>query len=138
MKKEKIMARDTNTSNTPNIEQKTGYGIEELQVVGEQLLAKVKELLHEGNVRRIIIRHQDTTILEIPLTVGVAGVAIAPVVAAIAVLGALLTECSIQVVRTESDPYNIDFTKQDRGYTGPTAGNGPATGPKVGPDTPNF
>jgi xanthosine utilization system XapX-like protein len=129
------MTQDPNTS---NIDQKSGYGVEELQVVGEQLLSKVKELLHEGNVRRIIIRHQDTTILEIPLTIGVAGVAIAPVVAAIGVLGALLTECSIQVVRTDTDPYNIDFTKQDRGYTGSVPGSGPATGPRADSDPSNF
>lgn len=88
--------------NTSNIEQRTGYGVEELQVMGEQLLSKVKELIHEGNVRRIIIKQDGRTLLEIPLAVGVAGVILAPVWAAIGVLGALIAQCSIEVVRSAS------------------------------------
>ncbi len=87
--------------NTSTIDQKQGYGVEELQVVGEQLLAKVKELVHEGNVRRIIIKQEGRTILEIPLALGVAGVVLVPVWAAIGVLGALIAQCSIEVIRTE-------------------------------------
>jgi hypothetical protein len=88
--------------NTSNIEPKQSYGIEELQVVGEQLVSKVKELVREGNVRRIIIKQEGHTILEIPLVVGVAGVLIAPVWAAIGVLGALVAKCSIEVIRADS------------------------------------
>ncbi len=91
---------DPNTTN--NIENKTTYGIEELQVVCEQLVAKVKELVHEGNVRRIIIKQDGHTLLEIPLVVGVAGVLLVPVWAAIGVLGALIAKCSIEVVRSET------------------------------------
>ncbi len=87
---------------TENIEQRPSYNIEELQVMGEQLLSRVKELVHEGNVRRILIKQEGNTILEIPLTVGIAGVLLAPVWAAIGVLGALLAQCSIEVVRSES------------------------------------
>src|SRR6266571_4285421 len=87
--------------NTSNVQSKP-YGVEELQVVGEQLVGKVKELVRESNVRRIIIKQDDHTILEIPLVVGVAGVLIAPVWAAIGVLGALIAKCSIEVVRAES------------------------------------
>ncbi|TMC17486.1 MAG: DUF4342 domain-containing protein [Chloroflexi bacterium] len=83
------------------MEQKPGYSVEELQVVGEQLLAKVKELMHEGNVRRIIIKQEGHTVVEIPLTFGLAGVILAPVWAAVGVLGALLARCSIEVIRTE-------------------------------------
>ena len=85
-----------------NVEQRTGYGVEELQVMGEQLLSKVKEVIHEGNVRRLIIKQDGRTLLEIPLTIGVAGVVLAPVWAAIGVLGALIAQCSIEVVRSES------------------------------------
>jgi hypothetical protein len=88
--------------NTSNIEPKQSYGIEELQVVGEQLVGKVKELVREGNVRRVIIKQEGHTILEIPLVVGVAGVLIAPVWAAIGVLGALIAKCSIEVIRADS------------------------------------
>ena len=89
------------TDPNANLDQKQGYGVEELQVVGEQLLAKVKELVHEGNVRRIIIKQEGRTILEIPLALGVAGVVLAPIWAAIGVLGALIAQCSIEVIRTE-------------------------------------
>jgi len=89
---------------TENIEQRSGYNIEELQVMGEQLLSRIKDIVHEGNVRRIIIKQEGNTILEIPLTFGIAGVLLAPVWAAIGVLGALLAQCSIEVVRSESPP----------------------------------
>src|SRR5215475_351357 len=87
---------------TENIEQRPGYSIEELQVMGEQLLTRIKEIVHEGNVRRIIIKYEGNTILEIPLTIGVAGILLAPAWAAIGVLGALLAQCSIEVVRSEA------------------------------------
>ncbi len=58
-------------TDTTDMEQKTFQ--EELQVMGEQLLTKVKELIHEGNVRRIIIKQDGQTIMEFPLTVGVVG-----------------------------------------------------------------
>lgn len=89
----------TQTDPNSNIEQKQGY--EELQVMGEQLLSKVKELIHEGNVRRIIIKQDGHTIMEFPLTFGLAGVILAPTLAAIGVVGALMAQCSIEVVRSE-------------------------------------
>jgi hypothetical protein len=85
--------------NTANVEQKPVY--EELQVVGEQLLARVKELVHEGNVRRIIIKQEGRTIVEVPLTVGVVGILALPQLAAIGALCALVSQCSIEVIRTE-------------------------------------
>lgn len=85
----------------PNLEQKQGFQ-EELQVMGEQLLSKVKELVHEGNVRRIIIKQEGNTIVEFPLNVGLVGVVLAPTLAAIGAVGALLAQCSIEVVRSES------------------------------------
>jgi len=102
------------TQTDPNIkiEQKPGYSVEELQVVGEQLLTKVKELVHEGNVRRIVIKQDGHTLVEIPLTFGLAGVILAPVWAAVGVLGALLARCSIEVIRTEK-PGEIPPTQPD-------------------------
>src|SRR2546427_12999627 len=88
----------TQTDNS-NVEQKSFQ--EELQVMGDQLLAKVKELIHEGNVRRIIIKQEGHTIMEIPLTVGVVGAIMAPALVAIGAIGALLSQCSIEVVRSE-------------------------------------
>jgi len=75
--------------------------VEELQLVGEQLLGKVKELIRESNVRRIRVKQDGHVVLEIPLAVGFVGVVLAPTLAAIGAMGALLAQCSIEVVRSE-------------------------------------
>ncbi len=72
---------------------------ETFTVRGEHLVDRVKELIHEGNVRRIIIRHDGHVVLELPLTVGVVGVVVAPMLAAVGALAALLTESTIEVER---------------------------------------
>ena len=73
---------------------------EELKVQGDALLGKVKELAHEGNVRRIIIKDsQGKTLIEVPLTLGVVGVLVAPVAAAVGAIAALAAEYSIVVER---------------------------------------
>ena len=72
---------------------------EAFKVTGENLLKKVKELIQEGNVRRIIIKKGGKTIIEFPLTVGVVGAVIAPVLAAIGAIAALIGECTISVER---------------------------------------
>ena len=72
---------------------------ESSKVAGHQLLDAVKKLLHEGNVRRVIIKHDTTTIAEFPLTVGVIGAALAPMLAAIAAIAAALHECTVEVER---------------------------------------
>lgn len=73
---------------------------EEFKVNGEDLLKKFKELVAEGNVRRIIIKNKDKkTIVEIPLTVGVVGAILAPVLAVVGTIAALVTECTIIVER---------------------------------------
>jgi hypothetical protein len=86
--------------NAPNAGQRQEHR-EEWQVVGNQLLATVERLLHEGNVRRIIIKQEGHTVMEIPLTIGVVGAVLAPMLAAVGALGAVLTNCTIEVVRTE-------------------------------------
>ena len=105
-----------------DIEQKGNY--EELQVMGEQLLTRVKELVHEGNVRRIIIKQEGHTILEVPLTVGVVGIIAAPALAAIGVIGALLAQCSIEVIRSERPTDAASSAMNDivspTNYDGPT------------------
>ena len=67
------------------------------------LVNKIKEIVHEGNVRRVIVEHDGRTIAEFPLTVGVVGAVLAPVVAAIAAIVALLKDCTIQVERITTD-----------------------------------
>lgn len=78
---------------------------EDLRVEGEQLLAEVKRLLHEGNVRKVIIKNNDgAVIMEIPLALGLAGAVLLPTLAAVGAIAALVTECSITVVRRSGKP----------------------------------
>ncbi len=75
---------------------------EEFRVDGEKIVSKIKELLHEGNIRRVIIKDKDGKILmEIPFTFGVVGVLIAPQLAALGAIAALLTEATVVVEKTE-------------------------------------
>jgi hypothetical protein len=77
---------------------------ESFKVAAEQLVDAVKKLAHEGNVRRIVIKHQDgSTIAEFPLTVGVVGAVLAPLLAAVGALAAVITECTIEVERTKPE-----------------------------------
>ena len=71
---------------------------EEFKINGEELLAKIKEILHEGNIRRITIKNEKgETVMEIPLTIGVAGALLAPTLAAVGAIAALISKCSILV-----------------------------------------
>jgi hypothetical protein len=71
---------------------------EEIKTTGEQLVGTVKELVHEGNVRRIIVKNEEgKTLIEIPLTLGVVGALLVPVAAALGAVAALVTECTIVV-----------------------------------------
>jgi len=72
---------------------------ERINVQGTDLVDRVKELIHEGNVRRIIIRQDEHVIIEFPLTVGVVGTLVAPWLAAVGAIGALLAHCTIEVER---------------------------------------
>lgn len=75
---------------------------EEFRVDGEKLIAKIKELIHEGNIRKVIIKDKDGKIvMEIPMTIGVVGALIAPQLAAIGAIAALLTEATVVVEKTE-------------------------------------
>ena len=72
---------------------------EEFKVSGSQLIDKVKELLHEGNIRRISIKQDGHTLVEFPLTIAAVGVVLAPTLAAVGAIAALVTNCSISVER---------------------------------------
>jgi hypothetical protein len=76
---------------------------EEFKIDGEQLLGKVKEIIHEGNIRRITIKNEKgETLLEIPLTFGAIGVILAPTLAAVGAVAALVAKCSIIVEKKDS------------------------------------
>lgn len=73
---------------------------QEFTLNGDEVVAKVKELIHEGNIRRISIKNEDgRTMLEVPLTLGLIGAALLPVFAAIGAAAALATRCTIVVER---------------------------------------
>lgn len=73
-------------------------GTEEFRVNGEQLVAKIKEILREGNIRRLIIKDKNgRTLIEVPLTIGVVGVILVPVWAAIGAIAALVAEATVVV-----------------------------------------
>ena len=75
---------------------------EEFSVSGEEVVKKVKELVREGNIRRIIIKNEEgKTLIEVPLTVGAVGIVLLPIWAAIGAIAALVTKCTIVVEKRE-------------------------------------
>jgi len=80
---------------------------EKITVSGSQLVEKVKQLIHEGNIRKVRILHEERTVLEIPLSLGAPAAAIAiltvPVLAALGAFAALVTECTIEVEKTTEE-----------------------------------
>jgi hypothetical protein len=76
--------------------------VEEIHVMGSNLVDKVKELIHEGNVQRIIIKNeQGQTIVEIPVTLAAIGVVAAPELAAVGAIAGFVTKCTLVVERRE-------------------------------------
>jgi len=78
---------------------------EKFTISGSQLVDKVKQLIHEGNIRRVRVLHEGRTVLEIPLSIGAPvaalGIMMAPVLAALGAFAALVTECTIEVEKIE-------------------------------------
>ena len=70
---------------------------EKIEGTTDQILEQIRKLIDEGNIRRVVVKHQGKTVAEFPLTVGVVGTVIAPVAAAIGALTAVLAECTIEV-----------------------------------------
>jgi hypothetical protein len=74
----------------------------EFKVKGEELVEKVKQLLHEGNIRRIIIKNEEGKVyLEIPVTFGVVGVLLAPTLAALGAIAAMVAHLKVEVIKME-------------------------------------
>ena len=77
---------------------------EEFQVDGDKLIAKIKELISEGNIRSIVIKNEEGRVLiDVPLTIGVVGALLAPQLAAIGAIAALITKSTILVEREEAE-----------------------------------
>jgi hypothetical protein len=91
------------TYNTLEADMSENYRTEEFKVEGEKVISKIKEIFHEGNIRKVIIKDREgKTLIEIPMTFGMVGVLIAPQLAAIGAIAALLTEATIVVEKTEA------------------------------------
>jgi Domain of unknown function (DUF4342) len=79
--------------------------VEEIQVLGRDLVDKVRELIHEGNVQRIVVKDEHgNTFVEIPVTLAAVGAILAPLLAAIGAISALVAKFTIVVVRSEPKP----------------------------------
>jgi len=76
---------------------------ESFKVAADQLVDAIKQIVHEGNVRRVIIKQDGRTVVEFPITVGVIGTVFAPMLAAAGAIAAVLTECTLEVERTKSE-----------------------------------
>ncbi len=92
-----------------------GKGVkEEFKVKGSELIGKIKELIHQGNIRRIIVKNEEgKAILEIPLTLGLVGTALAPVLAAIGAMAALVAKFTLVVEKEEEE--ETEAEKKDDG-----------------------
>jgi hypothetical protein len=78
---------------------------EEMRVAGEDLVETVKKLWHEANVRRIVVKNSEKRILlEFPIVLGVAGIVLLPYFSALALIAALVTDCTIYVDRVGEPP----------------------------------
>lgn len=77
---------------------------QKLEGTTETILAQLRKLVEEGNIRRIVVKQRGRTIAEFPLTAGVIGAVIAPVAAAIGALSALIADCTIEVEKTVTEP----------------------------------
>lgn len=85
---------------------------EKFTVSGDELLAKIKQLIHEGNIRKVRIIHDNKVIMEIPLSIGAPiaaiGILAAPILAAIGAFAALVTECTIEVEKINEETIQTD------------------------------
>ena len=97
---------------------------ESIKAEGNEVLGRVKQVIHEGNVRRVVIKQGERTVAEFPLTIGVVGAVLAPVLAAIGALVALLTDCTIELERVDTSVARTEPEKE-----GPAATNSPANPP---------
>lgn len=102
-------AKSAELSTQTEIDPPEDISTEELSISGDVLVTKIKELIRQGNVRRIIIKNEEGhTLIEIPMTVGVIGgvigAAVFPVIAAVGVIGAMVAHLTVVIERRVSEP----------------------------------
>ena len=87
--------------------QEPQQNVDSVRATGSELIDTIKDLIHEGNVRRITIKQDGHTIAEFPLTFGVLGAALAPALAAIGAIAALVADCTIEIERDDDLPPGV-------------------------------
>ena len=90
--------------------------INEFKVKGKELLKKIEELIHEGNIRKIIIKDdKGRTFIEIPVTIGVIGAVCAPIFAAVGALAGMVANFTIEVIKKEDEnnTVEVEFTEEE-------------------------
>lgn len=98
---------------------------EKIEGTTDQILAQIKRLLDEGNIRRVVVKQQGRVVAEFPLTVGVVGTVLAPLAAAIGALTAVLADCSIEVEKTAGTGAPADAAPDvDAGSAGSSGSSG--------------
>lgn len=96
------LAGGSDKLNLKNMSESENSSWESFKVTGDEILTKVKEIIKEGNARRIIIKNEkDEVVMEFPLTIGAVGVVLAPLFAAVGTLAALVTNCTILVEKKD-------------------------------------
>jgi len=79
-------------------------GREKYKVAGDKVVSTIKELIHEGNVRHVVIKNEEgRTLIEFPVSIGVAGAVLLPVWAAVGAIAAIVTRCTIEIERESGD-----------------------------------
>ena len=95
----------TSSDRGPEAGSEGAHRRERYKVSGDGVVAKLKEILHEGNVRHVVIKNEDgKTLIEIPVTLGVAGALFLPVWAAVGAVAAVVSNCTIEIERTDDEP----------------------------------
>ncbi len=90
------------SSDTPGTSSSTNRDAwERVTAEGAAVLDKLRDIVHEGNVRRVVVQHEGRTVAEFPLTAGVVGVVLAPMLAAVGALIAMLQNCTVHIERAE-------------------------------------
>ncbi|HEY0605745.1 MAG TPA: DUF4342 domain-containing protein [Herpetosiphonaceae bacterium] len=105
------------TNNNPESTPSTRAWTEEIEIAANQVIEQVQSLIREGNVRRLIIKHEGNTVLEVPVTIaaiaGVAALYMAPLLAALGALAGLVARVQVVVEREGSKPETVDINPSD-------------------------
>lgn len=97
-------------------DEQTESGREKYKVAGDRVVSTIKELIHEGNVRHVVIKNDEgRTLIEFPVSIGVAGAVLLPVWAAVGAIAAIVTQCTVEIERDDqgSDPASAEESAEE-------------------------